>query len=335
MKQPMTIALDGMGGDNAPDIVVQGANLALKKLPSTVSFKIYGDATKLTPLLKEHRRLNARTEIIHTDEAVLPEDKPSFALRHRKNSSMKLAVDAVGTGDVDAVVSAGNTGALMALSLFSLRTIENVSRPAICSPIPNPKGATVMLDLGANVECDADNLVQFAVMGSDYARTVLGIERPTVGLLNIGSEEIKGRDEIRLASEILKSTDDRGFDYYGFVEGDDLTRGTVDVVVTDGFTGNVALKSLEGFAKTVAGDLKSSIKPNPLAWLGVLLMAPVLWAFKKKFDPRLHNGAVLAGLNGIVVKSHGSADAKSFASAVHVAYEMVEKDYANQLKSHI
>ena len=329
------IALDGMGGDNAPDSVIKGAVLALKKLPNGVAFKIYGDETKLKPLINQHNSLQGRMEIIHTEEVVLPEDKPSFALRKRKKSSMKLAIDAVRDGDADAVVSSGNTGALMALSLFTLRTIEGVSRPAICAPVPNPKGASVMLDLGANVECDADNLVQFAVMGSDYARTVLGVKRPTVGLLNIGTEELKGRDEIRLAAEILKNKKDADFEYTGFVEGDDLVNGRVDVIVTDGFTGNIALKTLEGLAKTMARSLKSSIKSSPLAWFGMPFLSWALLSFKRKFDPRRYDGAVLAGLNGVVVKGHGGTDAIGFASAIQVAYQIASQDYAGQLKRHL
>lgn len=335
MSKPIVIALDGMGGDNAPNAVVSGGALALKKIPNTVTFKIYGDESKIKPLIAQHSRLQGRMEVVHTTEAVLPEDKPSFALRKRKKSSMKLSIDAVRDGDVDAVVSAGNTGALMALSLFALRTIDGVSRPAICAPVPKPNGASVILDLGANVECDADNLVQFAVMGSDYARTVLGVERPTVGLLNIGSEELKGRDEIRQAAEILKNKEGSCFDYQGFVEGNDLISGHVDVIVTDGFTGNVALKSLEGLAKVMASSLKDSIKTNPLSWLGLPFLSWALLSFKKKFDPRVYNGAILAGLNGIVVKSHGNTDAIGFASAIHVAYQMTAKDYASQIKRHL
>ena len=335
MTDTITIALDGMGGDYAPESVVAGANMALKKLPKTVQFNIYGDEKIISPMMDKFPKLKKRVRLFHTDEAVLPDDKPSFALRKRKKSSMQLAINSVRDGDANAIVSSGNTGALMALSLFTLRPIENVSRPAICSPMPTERGASVMLDLGANVECDADNLVQFAIMGVDYARTVLHVQKPTVGLLNIGSEEMKGRDEIRLAAEILKGYDDDTFTYYGFVEGDDIAKGTVDVIVTDGFTGNVALKSIEGLAKLMGTSLKQSIKRNAFSWLGIPFIFPALSGFRKQFDARRHNGAVLAGLNGIVVKSHGGTDALGFATAIDVAFEMARDGYAESLKKHL
>ena len=335
MTDKITIALDGMGGDDAPEAIITGANMALKRLPKNVDYSIYGDESVLSPMMAKFPKLQKRAQLFHTDDAVLPDDKPSFALRKRKKSSMQLAINAVRDGDADATVSAGNTGALMALSLFTLRPIENVSRPAICSPMPTERGASVMLDLGANVECDADNLVQFAIMGVDYARTVLHVEKPTVGLLNIGSEEMKGRDEIRLAAEILKGYDDDTFSYYGFIEGDDIAKGTVDVIVTDGFTGNVALKSIEGLAKLMAQSLKQSIKGNILAWLGIPFLFPALAGFRKQFDARRHNGAVLAGLNGVVVKSHGGTDALGFSTAIYVAYEMARDGYAESVKKHL
>ena len=255
----MTIALDGMGGDRAPDMVVAGAAQAQARHPQ-IRFLLFGDRARLEPLLNAEPRLKDRCEIRHTLEAIGAEDKPSQALRKGRNSSMRLAIDAVAEGHAAGVVSAGNTGALMAMAKFVLKTLPGIDRPAIASCLPTNRGECVMLDLGANIECDADNLVQFAVMGANFAHTVLGRLRPTVGLLNVGSEELKGHETIRAAAEMLRAVKGLAFEFYGFVEGDDIGKGTVDVVVTDGFTGNIALKTAEGTARLVTGFLAAAFR---------------------------------------------------------------------------
>jgi glycerol-3-phosphate acyltransferase PlsX len=250
------------------------------------------------------------------------EDKPSQALRSGRGSSMRLAIDAVHNGEANAVVSAGNTGALMAMAKFVLKTLPGIDRPAIASFFPTLRSESVMLDLGANVQCDADNLVQFAVMGNVFARTVLGVREPSMGLLNVGSEELKGHDAVKVASGILRQATLPG-KFLGFVEGDDITRGTCDVIVTDGFTGNVALKSIEGAVKLYSHFLRQTFKSSWIAGIGYLLARPAMNALRARVDPRRYNGAIFMGLNGVCVKSHGGTDAFGFANAIGVAVDMV------------
>ncbi len=321
MSAHVTIALDGMGGDRAPDIVVGGAAEALARYPHA-HFLLFGDQARLEPLLGRFARLKERCEIRHTDEMVAGEEKPSVALRKGRRSSMRLAIDAVAASEAAGVVSAGNTGALMAMAKIVLRMLPGIDRPAIASFFPTAIGECVVLDLGANIECGSDNLVQFAVMGAHFAHTVLGRERPTVGLLNVGSEEVKGNDTVRAAAEILRGAEGLPFDFHGFVEGDDVGKGTVDVVVTDGFTGNVALKTAEGTAKLYSGFLAAAFRRSPISRLGYLLARPALRALKDRVDPRHYNGGVFLGLNGIAVKSHGGTDATGFANAIGLAIDM-------------
>ncbi|NVK18018.1 MAG: phosphate acyltransferase PlsX [Methylocystaceae bacterium] len=330
MSNVMTLAIDAMGGDDAPDMVIEGLSICNTKLPGT-RFLVVGDERQLEPLLLKYPKLKNVCSILHTDEVVTNDDKPAVALRNRRNSSMRLAINAVKKGDAAGIVSAGNTGALMAMAKFALRTLPGIDRPAIATYLPHQNGGSVMLDLGANVECDADNLTQFAVMGEVYARNVLGLPKPKVGILNIGEEDLKGNDSVKQAHSILRSTN-LDIDFYGFVEGDDIGKGTVDVIVTDGFTGNVALKTIEGTAHLLGYFLKDALTGSFLGKLGALIARPALMNFKKKMDPRLYNGAMFLGLNGICVKSHGGTDALGFANAVKVAHDLVDHGFNNLIK---
>jgi glycerol-3-phosphate acyltransferase PlsX len=331
LAQSLVIALDGMGGDNAPDMVVRGAAMARERLPNA-SFLIFGDETVLSPLVAKEKILEGAVEIRHTDQVVTNEDKPSYAVRHLRDSSMRKAVDAVRDGEANCCVSAGNTGALMALAMMSLRTLSGVSRPAICSFFPTQKGETCMLDLGANVECSAHHLVQFAVMGEVFARTVMGISKPSVGLLNIGTEDMKGRDEIREAAALLRESA-LPIRFDGFVEGDGIAAGEVDVVVTDGFTGNVALKTAEGTSRLISAFLRQAFQSSTAAKIGYLIARRAMAKLRYRVDPRRYNGAVLLGLNGIAVKSHGGTDALGFANAIGVAHDMFVHGFIEKMKA--
>ncbi len=333
MSQRLTLALDAMGGDQAPAMVIDGAELARIRFPS-VDFLIFGDEAKIRPMLDRYKALSERTTLHHTDEAIKSEDKPSVALRTGRNSSMRLAIDAVKDGKAAGVVSAGNTGALMAMAKLGLRMLPGIDRPAIASFFPTERGESCMLDLGANVECDAENLVQFAIMGDMFARAVLGIPKPTIGLLNVGSEEMKGHDEVKKAGIILREGK-VPVEFYGFIEGDDITAGTVDVVVTDGFTGNVALKTAEGTARLYTNFIRASFKSSLLAKLGYLLSRGALRKVRERTDPRRYNGAVFLGLNGIAVKSHGGTDSLGFANAIGVANDMAVHGFIDRVKGEL
>lgn len=319
-----------MGGDQAPRMVLQGAEKALVRYPDA-QFLLFGDESKILPLLAKMPRLMERSTIHHTDELVTNEAKPSVALRTGRRSSMRLAIDAVAEGKADCIVSAGNTGALMAMAKFALKMLPGIDRPAIASFFPTLRGESVMLDLGANIECDADNLVQFALMGDAFSRSVLGLVQPTVGLLNVGSEELKGNDAVRTAASKLRESGSP-VKFYGFIEGNDIGAGTVDVIVTDGFTGNVALKTAEGTAKLFGEFLRSAFKYSLLARIGYVFAAGALHKMRERMDPRRYNGAVLLGLNGIAVKSHGGADALGFANAIGVAIDMKVNGFLDQIR---
>jgi phosphate acyltransferase len=329
----VTIALDAMGGDNAPAIVIKGMNIARKRFPH-VHYLLFGDEAKISPLLDKWPKLKALSKIRHTPDAVTNEVKPSVALRSGRNSSMRLAIDAVRDGEAAGVVSAGNTGALMAMAKFALRMLPDIDRPAIASFFPTLRGETVMLDLGANVECDANNLVQFAVMGEVFARAVLGLEKPTIGILNVGSEDMKGHDEVRVAAARLRTTN-LPIHFHGFVEGDDITAGTVDVVVTDGFTGNIALKTAEGTIRLYSEYMRGAFKSSLLARLGFLMARHAIGKVRMRTDPRRYNGAMFLGLNGIVVKSHGGTDATGFANAISVAIDMATNRINDKIRSEL
>jgi len=327
----LTLALDAMGGDHAPAMVVRGANLARQRYPQ-VRFILYGREPEVLPFLRRARRLKDAVEFVHTDDVVRSEDKPSAALRAGRRSSMRLAVDAVKAGQAQAAVSAGNTGALMAMAKVVLKSVPGVDRPAIASFFPTLRGESVMLDLGANVNCDAQNLVQFAIMGNAFARSVLGLPEPSYALLNVGSEDMKGHETIQDASAILRSLALPGR-FQGFVEGDDIAKGTVDVVVTDGFTGNVALKTAEGVATLYTEFLRRAFKSSLFAGLGYLLARPALRKLRKRVDPRRYNGAVFLGLNGIMVKSHGGTDAFGFAHAIGVAVDLARHGFMDTIRN--
>lgn len=319
------LAIDAMGGDNAPHAIIAGARLALRKNPD-LSFQFHGDETVITPVLAKMRDLKEVSTIVHTAHSIAMDEKPSVALRKGRKSSMRQAIDAVSRGEASAIVSAGNTGALMAMSKIVFRTLKGIERPAITAFVPaRTREEVVLLDMGANVDCTVDHLLQFAIMGNAYARVRLGTENPTVGLLNVGSEELKGHGIVQGAHQVLREGK-LPIDYYGFIEGNDILDGTVDVVVTDGFTGNIALKTAEGAARLLYTSIKSAIESSFQAKLGAWLAKAAFKKALKKFDPREHNGAILLGLNGIAVKSHGSADAKSFSNAINVAAQLVEQD---------
>ncbi len=310
-----------MGGDHAPRMVVAGLNTALKRRPDT-RFLLFGDADGIQTLLRRNPRVRRASEVRPTSTVIASGEKPSSALRGGRDSSMRRAIDAVVNGEADAIVSAGNTGALMAMAKYVLRTLPDIDRPAIASLCPTKRGSSVMLDLGANVECSAENLVQFAVMGEVFARTLLGLERPSVGLLNIGEEEVKGNEAVKQAAAILQQHHHR-FRFHGFIEGNDIGEGVVDVVVTDGFTGNVALKTMEGTARLCSHILRGTLTNSWLARLGALLARPSLRRMRKRVDPRSYNGAMFLGLNGVCIKSHGGTDALGFANAVDLAIRLV------------
>jgi len=326
---PDTIALDAMGGDRAPAIVVDGAALARVRYPN-IKFIFFGDEAKVAPLLAKHPSLRGCSELRHTSEDISSDMKPSLALRQGRKSSMRLAINAVSDGEASSVVSAGNTGALMAMAKFVLRTLPGVDRPAIATILPTQTGETVMLDLGANIECDAENLVQFALMGAIFCRTVLGRSDPLIGLLNIGTEELKGHDEVRIAASILRERPIPGR-LYGFVEGNDITAGTVDVVVTDGFSGNIALKAIEGTAHLVSFFLRQAFSASMIAKLGYLMSRGAFKQLKSRVDPRRYNGAMFLGLQGVCVKSHGGTDAEGFANAIGVAHNLVARNFNQRI----
>ncbi len=333
MSARITIALDVMGGDQAPRMVLKGAEKSLKRYPQ-VNFLLFGDETKIMPLLGKMPRLTARAQVHHTNDLVTNEAKPSVALRTGRRSSMRLAIDAVADGRADGIVSAGNTGALMAMAKFALKMLPGIDRPAIASFFPTQRGESVMLDLGANIDCDADNLVQFALMGDAFARSVLGLTQPTVGILNVGSEDLKGHEAVRAAATQLRA-EHSPVKFHGFIEGNDIAAGTVDVIVTDGFTGNVALKTAEGTARLFSDFLRAAFKHSLLARIGYLFAADALKKMRERMDPRRYNGAMLLGLNGIAVKSHGGADALGFANAIGVAVDMKLNGFVDQIRDEI
>ena len=330
MSKRLTLSLDAMGGVHAPRMIVEGIDMVLGKLPD-VDYLLFGDESQLNPLLDQFERVRGAVKVRHTEDMVGDDEKPGTALRSGRNTSMRLAINAVADGEAMGIVSAGNTGALMAMAKFVLKTLPGIDRPAIATYFPTLRGDTVMLDLGANVECDSDNLVQFAVMGEVFARHVLGLEEPTIGILNIGVEGLKGNEAVKKAALILQEID-LPIKFYGFVEGDDIGAGTVDVVVTDGFTGNIALKTAEGTVKLFGQFLKDALLSSPASRLGAFLARPALEILRKRVDPRRYNGAMLVGLNGICVKSHGNTDAFGFSNAIRVAVELITDGFIEGIK---
>jgi glycerol-3-phosphate acyltransferase PlsX len=325
------IAIDAMGGDTGPAAMVAGAARTRRKDPR-LHFQFYGDETLIAPELKRHKALQSGVTIVHTPESIAATEKPSQAIRRARTTSMGMAINAVKEGQAHAALSAGNTGALMAMSKLALRTMPGIDRPALAALLPTlGEHDLVMLDLGANTECDAQNLIQFAVMGAAYSRTVLGIAKPRVKLLNIGTEELKGTDELKEAAALLREADYLPFRFDGFTEGDQLSRGNVDVVVTDGFSGNIALKTAEGTARFVTDLLRNAFKSSLRSKAGFALSRPALNLLKVHLDPNNHNGAVFLGLNGLVVKSHGAATPKGVANAIRVSASMVRNDITRKI----
>jgi phosphate acyltransferase len=326
MAKSVRISIDAMGGDHGPSVVIPGAAAALERHPDA-HFVIYGQEQAVMPVLNQHPKLKAASTFHHCDVVVQMDDKPSQALRKgRWKSSMWLAIEAVKKGEADVCVSAGNTGALMAMATFCLRTMANIDRPAIAGLWPTLRGESVVLDVGASIGADAQRLIDIAVMGSALARIVFDVASPSVGLLNVGVEEIKGVEEVKAAGKIMRETPVPGLTYAGFVEGDDIGKGTVDVVVTEGFSGNIALKTAEGTAKQIGEYLKAAMGRSIMSKIGYLFARRAFAALKEKMDPRRANGGVFLGLNGIVIKSHGGADALGFAAAVDMGYDMVKHD---------
>jgi glycerol-3-phosphate acyltransferase PlsX len=322
MSSTITLALDAMGGDDGPAIVLPGAQIALERR-SDLNFIIYGEAPVVEPILAKHSRVQEASTFVHCDVSVQMDDKPSQALRRgRWKSSMWRCIQAVRDGDAQAAVSAGNTGALMAMSKFCLKTLPGIERPAIAAIWPTLRGESIVLDVGATIGADAQTLVDFAVMGAAMARSLFGLERPSVGLLNIGVEEIKGVEDVREAGRILRAIDHPHFHYHGFVEGGDLGKGTVDVVVTEGFSGNIALKTAEGTARQISEYLRTAMDRTIFSRIGYLLAQSAFNRLREKMDPGKGNGGVFLGLNGVVIKSHGGTDADGFAAAIEVAREM-------------
>ena len=328
----LVISVDAMGGDKSPRVVIEGLAIAAKKNPD-IRFLLFGDDAKVTPILNQHPDLKKVCEFRHTPEMVHNEDKPSQVIRNR-NTSMYMAIDAVRKGEAQAVVSAGNTGALMAISKMVLKTITKIHRPAIVSIMPHRTGRYVMLDLGANTECSAINLAEFALMGDILARHALGITKPKVALLNIGTEEMKGKEEIRQAAQMIKNSK-MNLDFRGYIEPHEIPNGVADVIVADGFTGNIALKSTEGTARLVIRMVKDAIKGSFLAKLGLPFMMGVILKIKKTMDPRLYNGAMFVGLNGLSVKSHGGTDALGFSVAVGNAAMLVRQNFVPSIREEI
>jgi glycerol-3-phosphate acyltransferase PlsX len=322
MPETVTISLDAMGGDAGPDVVIAGAAIAVDRRPD-LRFLIFGEESAVRPVLDATPRVRELSHFHHCDVSVQMDDKPSQALRKgRWKSSMWRSIQAVRDGEAGAAVSAGNTGALMAMAKFCLKPLPGIERPAIAAIWPTLRGESIVLDVGATIGADARMLVDFAVMGAAMARSVFGLERPTVGLLNVGVEEIKGVEQVREAGRLLREMDHPGFDYRGFVEGDDLGKGTVDVAVTEGFAGNIALKTAEGTAKQIAEYLRSAMARTWQARLGYVFGRSAFQLLREKMDPRKVNGGVFLGLNGMVIKSHGGTDAEGFASAIDLAREM-------------
>jgi len=320
-----------MGGDTGPEVIVAGAARAWRRRDD-LSFILFGDEREIRAELAKHRGFPEATEVVHCDDVITGDEKPSQAIRRAKTSSMGRAIAAVKEGDAQAAVSGGNTGALMAMSKLALRTMPGIDRPALAALLPTlGENDVVMLDLGANTECGTNNLVQFAVMGAAYARVVLELERPRVQLLNIGTEEMKGTDELKEAAAILRGSEHLHMLFDGFIEGDKLSRGDVDVIVTDGFSGNIALKSLEGTARFVTDLLKRAFTSSTRSKIGFLISRPATELLRHHLDPNTHNGAVFLGLNGLVVKSHGGATETGVANAIRVAARMVREDLTRKI----
>ncbi len=334
MAQYLPLAIDAMGGDKAPKSVIRGLQIMHSKQPNR-KFLLYGDEKTLQRYLdaKPMKSLRNACEIIHTNVVISDDEKPSIAVRQAKNSSMRMSIQAVKDGKACGVVSSGNTGAFMALSKMILRTLPSIYRPALTGLMPNRGSSIVMLDIGANVQCDANDLFLFALMGDSYSRVMLQKDNPKVALLNIGSEEMKGHETLHIVAENLRSTSTINFK--GYVEGNDICNGDVDVVVTDGFTGNIALKTLEGTARYFSAELKQALSKSWTGKLGYMLARPAFAVMKRRLDPRRYNGAMFLGLDGIAIKSHGGSDGYAFYHAMKKAYILADCDINSRLTAEL
>lgn len=333
MADGLVISVDGMGGDHAPEAVLDGIEIVARKSPGA-RFLIHGPAARLTAMLEARPTAKASSIVRDAEKFVTMDVKPSQALRQGKGTSMWNALVSVEEGEAQACVSAGNTGALMAMAMMRLRKMDGVHRPALLASWPTATGFATVLDVGANVEADASQLVEFAIMGEAFHRAVRGNARPKVGLLNVGSEDQKGHEEIRAAARLIRESG-VDLDFHGFVEGDDISKGTSDVIVTDGFTGNIAIKTAEGTARLVAGFLREALSGGALARMGAVLAYPALQKLKNRMDPRTVNGGVFVGLNGIVVKSHGGTDGQGYAAAVDVAIRLAKSHYRDEVAANL
>lgn len=333
MMNNLVLSIDAMGGDHAPDIVIEGVDAVARARPG-VRFRLHGRPSAIEPLLERFPDARAASEVCASESVVGMDMKPTQALRQGRGSSLWNAIEAVKSGDADAVVSAGNTGAYMAMALIQLRAMPGVHRPALTANWPSLREICTVLDVGANVVADAAQLVEFAIMGEAFHRAIHGKANPTVGLLNVGAEDQKGHEEIRAAARIIRESN-LGIDFHGFVEGDDIAKGTVDVVVTDGFTGNIALKTAEGTARMVASFLKDALTDGLLAKAGAVLAYPSLKNLRARMDPSSVNGAVFLGLNGVVVKSHGGASGPGFAAAIDVAARLARSSFREEIARNI
>jgi len=334
MKNLITIAVDAMGGDNAPQKIIDGIDLHAKN-SKNVYYKLFGDKDIIDPIINKKSIDKNLFEIFHTNEKVKGEDSAFTAAKKGKNTSMWLAIDSVKKKLSDIVVSAGNTGALLVIAKLNLRMIENIDKPALSGLWPSKKGMSVVLDLGANIECNDKNLIDFAIMGSSLLKSLFPEEKPKVALLNIGSEEIKGNEVIRTTYQKLNQTINEDFEFKGFIEGNNLMNGDVNVIVADGFTGNVALKTAEGTANFITSELKQAMTSSILSKIGSLISVNSLKKFKKKLDPRLYNGAILLGLDSPVIKSHGGTDYIGFANSLAVCEKIVKNNLIDKIKNSI
>ncbi len=331
MAATVTISIDVMGGDTGPEMAIGGAEISLIRHPN-IRYELFGEKDVVEPVLEKYPRVKAVSNFEHCDVSIAMDAKPSQALRRgRKVSSMWKAVEAIKNGSSDVAISAGNTGALMAMSKFCLRMMAGIERPAIAAIWPTLQGESIVLDVGATIGADAQQLIDFSLMGSAMARALFDLNNPTIGLLNIGVEEVKGLDEIKTAGAMLRELTLPGFNYHGFVEGDDLGKGTVDVVVTEGFTGNIALKSAEGTAKQIGEYLKAAMNRTLIARIGYLFAKQAFDRLSDKMDPRKVNGGVFLGMNGVVIKSHGGTDAEGFAAAIDLGYDMVRNELLKKI----
>jgi phosphate acyltransferase len=334
MSIGLTLSVDAMGGDHAPEAIIGGVDVFARQNPN-IKILLHGDQARINALLDNYPAAKAVSTVHHAGETIPMDVKPSQAMRKR-GTSMWNAIASVKAGEASAIVSAGNTGALMAVAHLQLRTMEGLHRPAITASWPTPKGSCVVLDVGANVDSDPDQLVDFAIMGEAFAKALYGIKQPTIGLLNVGSEDAKGHEDIREAMRLLRLYGGLlDLDVRGFVEGNDISMGSTDVVVTDGFTGNIALKTAEGAARLVGGFLKEALTSGPFSILGALLASAGLKRLKDRMDPSSMNGGVFLGLNGLVVKSHGGTNAKGFATAMGIASRLASSNYTVEVQAHL